>query len=63
MTVARPSIAIGKKTEQPLSDHVSSRLRPQRYSLQLHEVDRDSYIAMKRAEYPRQNLWRFKPAT
>jgi hypothetical protein len=28
----------------------------ERYSLQLHEVERDAYIAMKRAEYQRQNL-------
>jgi hypothetical protein len=28
----------------------------ERYALQLHEVDRDAYIAMKRAEYQRQNL-------
>lgn len=28
----------------------------ERYSLQLHEVDRDAYIAMKRAEHQRQNL-------
>jgi hypothetical protein len=28
----------------------------ERYALQLHELDRDTYIAMKRAEYQRQNL-------
>lgn len=28
----------------------------ERYPLQLHEIDRESYLAMKRAEYQRQNL-------
>ena len=28
----------------------------ERYALQLHELDRDAYITMKRAEYQRQNL-------
>jgi hypothetical protein len=28
----------------------------ERYPLQLHEIDRDAYLAMKRAEYRRQNL-------
>jgi hypothetical protein len=26
------------------------------YALQLHEIDRDTYLTMKRAEYRRQNL-------